>query len=125
MYYTKHVPSQWNDDFHSNLDSAFLLADVSDVCGKGVNENNVLRNYEAHYDQADEVQLETLLDVAERVQGGRGQALDWRRGGGAFGGLYSVEHEGVIILPLNPLIAIALSWILCSFHVASINLSRY
>ena len=80
MYYTKHVPSQWNDDFHSNLDSAFLLADVSDVCGKGVNENNVLRNYEANYDQADEVQLETLLDVAECVQGDRGQALDWGRG---------------------------------------------
>ena len=84
MYYTKHVPSQWNDDFHSNLDSAFLLADVPDVCGEGVDEDNVLRNYEAHYDQAEEVQLETLLDVAERVQGGWGQARDWGRGGGAF-----------------------------------------
>ena len=125
MYYTKHVPSQRNDDFHSDLDSAFLLTDVPDVCGEGVNEDDVLRNYEAHYYQAEEVQLETPLHVEERVQGGRGQALDWRRGGGAFGGLYSVEHEGVIILPLNPLIAIALSWILCSFHVASINLSRY
>ena len=125
MYYTKHVPSQRNDDFHSNLDSAFLLTDVPDICGEGVDEDDVLRNYEAHYDQAEEVQLETLLDVAERVQGGRGQALDWGRGGGAFGGLDSVEHEGVIIPPLNPLIAIALSWILCSFHVASINLSRY
>ena len=112
MYYTKHVPSQRNDDFHSNLDSAFLLADVPDVCGEGVDEDDVLRNYEAHYDQAEEVQLETLLDVAERVQGGWGQALDWGRGGGAFGGLDSVEHEGVIIPPLNPLIAIALSCIL-------------
>ena len=125
MYYTKHVPSQRNDDFHSNLDSAFLLADVPDVCGEGVDEDNVLRNYEAHYDQAEEVQLETLLDVAERVQGGWGQALDWGRGGGAFGGLDSVEHEWVIIPPLNPLIAIALSWILCSFHLASINFSGY
>ena len=125
MYYTKHVPSQWNDDFHSNLDSAFLLTDVPDICGEGVDEDDVLRNYEAHYDQAEEVQLETLLDVAERVQGGWGQALDWGRGGGAFGGLDSVEHEWVIIPPLNPLIAIALSWILCSFHLASINFSGY
>ena len=125
MYYTKHVPSQRNDDFHSNLDSAFLLTDVPDICGEGVDEDDVLRNYEAHYDQAEEVQLETLLDVAERVHGGWGQALDWGRGGGAFGGLDSVEHEWVIIPPLNPLIAIALSWILCSFHLASINFSGY
>ena len=125
MYYTKHVPSQRNDDFHSNLDSAFLLTDVPDICGEGVDEDDVLRNYKTHYDQAEEVQLETLLDVAERVQGGWGQALDWGRGGGAFGGLDSVEHEWVIIPPLNPLIAIALSWILCSFHLASINFSGY
>ena len=71
MYYTKHVPSQRNDDFHSNLDSAFLLTDVPDICGEGVDEDDVLRNYEAHYDQAEEVQLETPLDVEERVQGGR------------------------------------------------------
>ena len=74
------MPSQRNDDFHSDLDSAFLLTDVPDVCGEGVNEDDVLRNYEAHYDQAEEVQLETLLDVAECVQGDRGQALDWGRG---------------------------------------------
>ena len=125
MYDAKHVPSQWNDDFHSHPDSAFLLTDVPDVSGKGVDEDHVLWNYEAHYDQADKVQLETLLYVAERVQGSRGQALDWGRGGGACGGLDSVEHEGVIIPPLNPLIAISLFWILCSFHIASINLSRY
>ena len=121
MYYTKHVPSQRNDDFHSDLDSAFLLTDVPDVCGEGVNEDDILRNYEAHYDQAEEVQLETLLDVAERVQGGRGQALGGGRGGGRARD--SVEHEGVIIPSLNTLIS--MSWILCSFHVTSINLSRY
>ena len=74
------MPSQRNDDFHSDLDSAFLLTDVPDVCGEGVNEDDVLRNYEAHYYQAEEVQLETLLDVAERIKGSRGQALNWGRG---------------------------------------------
>ena len=103
----------------------FAAADVPNVRGEGVDEDDILRHDEAYGDQADEVELETLLDVEERVQGGRGQALDWGRGGGAFGGLDSVEHEGVIIPPLNPLIAIALSWILCSFHLASINFSGY
>ena len=60
------------------------------------------------------VEFETLLDVAERVQCGRRQALAVGRRGGTEGGRGrdSVEHEGVIILPLNPLIAIALSWFL-------------
>ena len=122
----KQVSQRIYDEVHCCLDFALLAAaDVPDVLGEGVDEDNILWHDEAYSDEAEEVQLETPLDVEERVQGGRGQALDWRRGGGAFGGLYSVEHEGVIILPLNPLIAIALSWILCSFHVASINLSRY
>ena len=61
MYDSKHLPSQWNDDFHSHPDSAFLLTDVPDVSGKGVDEDHVLWNYEAHYDQADKVQLELML----------------------------------------------------------------
>ena len=131
MYYTKHVPSQRNDDLHSDLDSAFLLADVPDVHGEGVDEDDVLGNDKAHYDQTEKVQLETLLDVeechAQCIQGGRGQARDcgWGRRTAGGRGQNSVEHEGVIISPLNPLIAIDLSRILCSFHADSINLSRY
>ena len=83
MYDAKHNPSQWNDDFHSDPDSTLLLADVPDVHREGVDEDDVLGNDEAHGDQAEDVEFETLLDVDERVQGGRGQALDWGRGGGA------------------------------------------
>ena len=114
MYDAKHLPSQWNDDFHSNLDSAFLIADVPNVLCKGVDEDDVLGNDKTHDDQAEKIEFETLLDIAERVQCGRGQALAMRRWGGTEGRWRwdSVEHEGVIILPLNPLIAIALSWFL-------------
>ena len=114
MYDAKQLPSQRNDDFHSNLDSAFLIADVPNVLCKGVDEDDVLGNDKTHDDQAEKIEFETLLDVAERVQCGRRQALAVGRRGGTEGGRGrdSVEHEGVIILPLNPLIAIALSWFL-------------
>ena len=114
MYDAKQLPSQRNDDVHSNLDSAFLHADIPNVLGEGVDEDDVLGNDEAHDDQAEKIEFETLLDIAELVQCGRGQALAVGRRGGTEGGRGrdSVEHEGVIILPLNPLIAIALSWFL-------------
>ena len=111
----KQVSQRIDDEVHSCLDSALLAAaDVPDVRGEGIDEDNILRHDEAYGDQAEEVQLETPLDVEERVQGGRGQALAVGRRGGTEGGRGrdSVEHEGVIILPLNPLIAIALSWFL-------------
>ena len=72
----KEVSQRIYDEVHCCLDSAlFAAADVPNVRGEGVDEDDILRHDEAYGDQADEVELETLLDVEECVQGGRGQAL--------------------------------------------------
>ena len=45
----KQVSQRIDDEVHSCLDSAlFTAADVPNVCGKGVDEDNILRHDEAY-----------------------------------------------------------------------------
>ena len=54
----KQVSQRIYDEVHSCLDSAlFAAADVPDVLGEGVDEDNILWHDEAYGDQADEVQI--------------------------------------------------------------------
>ena len=54
----KQVSQRIYDEVHSCLDSAlFAAADVPNVRGEGVDEDDILWHDEAYGDQADEVQI--------------------------------------------------------------------